>query len=120
MYINCTHDNTLKSIRKKFADTNSILVMDRVDNLLVNDVSAVHTLAAMRNEDYSLPFVLISEHMNEELYLRDSLVDSVFQPVKYKVPVFSGPELREITRTHITNPPYFFDELFSLVYQTMV
>jgi Cdc6-like AAA superfamily ATPase len=99
LYINCTHDNTLKSIRKKISDTNSVLVLDRVDNLLANDPSAVHTLAAGTRQvsDTTLRFVLISEHLNEDLYELHSLSDSTFQPVRYKISVFNEDELRDIT-----------------------
>lgn len=50
LYINWTHDNTIKLIRKKYHQHTGIVVLDKVDKLLENDITAIHTLDSLREE----------------------------------------------------------------------
>ena len=89
LYINWTHDNTIKLIRKKYHQHTGIVVLDKVDKLLENDITAIHTLDSLREEGQQHPFVLISEFLIEDLYANHSTIDSKFSPIRYKVEIFN-------------------------------
>ena len=89
IYINWTHDNTIKLIRKKYHQSVGIVVLDKVDKLLENDITALHTLDSLREEGQANPFVLISEFLIEDLYANHSTIDSKFSPIRYKVEIFN-------------------------------
>ena len=89
LYINWTHDNTIKLIRKKVHQNIGTLILDKVDKLLENDITAIHTLDfLLQDEGSRSPFVLISEFLIEDLYANHATIDSKFSPIRYKVEIF--------------------------------
>ena len=66
-----------------------IVVLDKVDKLLENDITALHTLDSLREESERDSFILISEFLIEDLYANHSTIDSKFSPIRYKVEIFN-------------------------------